>query len=252
MDLFENKFDQTIIDPTKDYYPELVGEDKKYKTNQDLARAAVEKDSFIERLKRENADVRNILAEMNQDLSARKRLEDLVDQLASGQTKTPSNTNNQNVEQTQNSVASPEEIAKLVKNSLMEDAAKQRQNENLEKVASKLQEHWGDSYSQKLTEHMNTLGMDKVSFSNVAKTSPEAFLRMVGIQEKREERTLFTPPSTQVNTTAMGPARTNKNWAYYQEMRRKDPVKYSSIEVQNELYATALAYAEKGLDFTQS
>src|SRR5690606_26975993 len=41
----------------------LVGEDKKYKTVEDLAKSRLEADEFIERLKRENAEMRGTLSE---------------------------------------------------------------------------------------------------------------------------------------------------------------------------------------------
>src|SRR5688500_15910791 len=63
---FGSQFDQD-----KDYFSELVGEDKKFKTPADLARAKAESDAFIERLKQENSGLRN-------ELKTRTTMEDFM------------------------------------------------------------------------------------------------------------------------------------------------------------------------------
>ena len=57
-DLFNTKStSQTVsIDPDKDYFEELVGDDKPFKSPKDLARAKLESDKFIEQLKQENRE----------------------------------------------------------------------------------------------------------------------------------------------------------------------------------------------------
>src|SRR4029450_8159059 len=74
-DLFSDESDINV-DPNKNYLEELVGEGKKFKTPEDLARGKAESDSFIERLQKELHGLRN-------ELKSRLQLEEVVDRISS-------------------------------------------------------------------------------------------------------------------------------------------------------------------------
>ena len=93
------------IDLEKDYLAELVGEGKRYKDPQVLARSAVEKDNFIERLKTEGAQLR---AELN----TRIKYEEFLDKLKSSPSR--SNEEPQTPQEPANVFAKPEDIDRLI------------------------------------------------------------------------------------------------------------------------------------------
>src|ERR1051326_7251469 len=69
------------IDPDKDYFQELVGENKKYKDNAALARSRVEADRHINLIEQQNKEYRDDILKLREELRARENLQDLIDKL---------------------------------------------------------------------------------------------------------------------------------------------------------------------------
>jgi len=69
------------IDPSKNYLAELVGEGKKFKTQEDLARGKAESDAYIKILEKRSDELRNDYLKLRDDYSSRAKLEEVVDQL---------------------------------------------------------------------------------------------------------------------------------------------------------------------------
>jgi len=49
---------EPLFDPNKNYYEDLVGQDKKFKDNETLAKAKVQSDIFIKHLERQQDELR--------------------------------------------------------------------------------------------------------------------------------------------------------------------------------------------------
>src|SRR2546426_10450626 len=69
------------VDPNKDYLAELVGDGKKFKTSQDLARGKFEADQYIEVLKRRQDEMRADYLKISEESKTRATLDDLVKRL---------------------------------------------------------------------------------------------------------------------------------------------------------------------------
>src|SRR6266700_391496 len=80
--LLEPEADLPNVDPDKDYFKELVGEGKKFKSPEDLARGKFESDQFIEILKKRQDEMRADYLKLREDNTAKAKLEDLIDQLS--------------------------------------------------------------------------------------------------------------------------------------------------------------------------
>lgn len=240
-DLFQpnDSLDQTELDPTKNYLEELVGEGKKFSSAEALAKSKAEADQFIERLKLENSGIR-------QELNSRVKMEEFLDKLNTFQSKSP--TNDQDglgAKKDDGTKLTQEDIATLLDTKLSERETKQKAMQNVELVKQKLQETLGPNYATKLEQMTNTLGLSKEFLNSVASSSPAAFLKLVGVEEGKKAGDLFSsPPKSQFNTEGFKPTGDKRDWSFYEEIRKKDPRKYWTVSVQNEMHQQAVKLGE--------
>ncbi len=213
------------IDPNKDYFSELVGEGKKYKTNVDAGRALVEKDLHIAQVQREAAEARAALAE-------RVKLEELYDKINALATKSPnSEADNQNTNgtNTQGTAITPEHIDELFnkKFSLAEQKRQEEMNEAKSKeIAAK---KFGNNYPSKLKEEASRVSMTPEQLDQVARSNPAAFSRLIGADTPVRQEALTTPPLG-VSTT-FTPATGERTMAWYKQLRKDNPILYASREM---------------------
>lgn len=249
-DLFTQSDETLSIDPEKDYFEELVGEGKSFTDAKALARAKVESNLFIERLKTENAGIR-------QELNSRVKMEEFIDRMETlqKQTKSPSNERDApDHEMVDQKGLTTEDITKLLDNRLTERERLSKASQNVELVKNKLQEVLGPNYATKLEQMTNNLGLSREYLNSIASNSPTAFLKLVGVTADRSSTTedVFTPPPrSQVNPDAFRPSdtATDKNYKHYERIFKSDPTLYWSPKIQNELTATR---RKMGAKFFQS
>lgn len=234
------------IDPDKDYLPELVGDDKKYKTPVDLARAVMEKDLFINQLQTENRDVRGSLAE-------RVKLEEIYEKINSVVNKSPnSDSDTQNTNGTNPPVIpgiTPEQIDERLNAKLAELDVKRQADANTSFVKQALTKAFGPNHSSKLKEEAVKLNMTPAQMDQIAATNPSAFLRLVGAEvlEVKKDNSLFTPPVSSTATT-FKPATGERTMAWYKELRKSNPVLWNSRDMVNQRHKDAHRLGEAFFD----
>lgn len=163
---------------------DLVGEGKKFKTTEDLAKAKVEADTFIERLQQETATLRDELAKAMTKATANDTLERLMTELANknndpGKTipeTKPSDQGNQPQALTQ------EDIVKLME---AREAAK-AEARNLAVAMEQVRKVWGDKLEESLNAKAEELGLDRAQVDAVAKRSPSAFINLLGLNQQTD------------------------------------------------------------------
>jgi hypothetical protein len=242
-DLFNDDDDNSGIDPNKDYFSELVGDGKKYKDNVAAGRALVEKDAFIERLKAEAHGLR-------QDLNTRLKLEEVVDRISSA-SKSP--TSEQPPREPDNgqpaSQLSPEDVQKLVTDTLTDSEKGAQARRNLAHVEEKLQEAFGPTFRRTVKAQAAKLGVGETFLQNLAAEQPAAFLKLMEVGPS-ESSSFTPPPPPSVNSAALGykPSQGTKRKSYYDGIKKQDPRRYWSPSVQNEMHNEALKQGETFFD----
>lgn len=236
-------------DPTKSYYDELVGEGKKFRDNEALARAKAESDAFIERLKNEAEGLR-------QELNTRLTMEQLMDKIAAKPTETPpSQSPNQMTPTPEVKSTSPDDIEKIIEDRLSKAEKTRVQNANLTLVRETLEQNWGQDYVQRLKEKASELGVGEEFLQGLAKDQPKAFLKLVEADTQAKpavqpNNTLFVPPSSQSvprQTNGFSPSG-QRTKAYYDQIKAKNPSEYWSPSVQNQMHNDALKLGEAFFD----
>lgn len=250
-DLFTNNQQTPVTpDPSKAYFDELVGEGKKFKTPEDLARAKLESDRFIEQLKGEMAGLR-------QDLNTRLTVEQMMDKIAApSQAPNPEPVNNQSPSNGEGGAKqfTEEDIARLVEQRLTQSEKLRTQEANMNLVRDSLIEKYGPDFATHLKQTATNLGIGEDFLNNMAKEQPKAFLKLIEAEGPKATNTgpsgLFTPPKGQSvpsNSGSFAPTGERKQ-SYYDSIKQKDPALYWSASVQNQLHKDAIRLGEAFFD----
>lgn len=227
-----NLFDDTyltVVDPDKDYYAELVGPGKKYADQKAFGRSRVEADIHIARIEDEQKRLRA-------ELANRIEYEDFLNQLKSipltGSAITPPSEPPKDL-----TGFKQEDIERLLDMKLQQREQERTAEQNLNIVDRKLTEVYGQQYAQHLKRQAAELGVSESFIRNVASANPKALYRLLGIEEKTNKDNAFQPPLKNEFSFASGlPSGDKRGDSYYEEIRKKDPNKFFSAKIQNEIF----------------
>jgi hypothetical protein len=204
----------------------LVGEGKKYKTVEDLAKSRLEADAFIDKLKGELDIVRTELSKADQNVDRTKLLENLMSSLTNttNRTETPpnqpsdSNTN-------QNAGLSHDDVVKIVEQREREATAQR----NLDASMAAFRKVFGDKSDEELAKRATALGMAVEELHSLAKRSPAAFQSVVGLNQTDNSTHSM---ATRSSVNSLGPSNPGaapvRNKAYYDAlMKQMTPLKFA-------------------------
>lgn len=204
-------------DPNKDYLTELVGEGKKYRDPQALARSRIEADNFIEQLKQENAELRGTTTQQRDQLSTISRLEDLIKNLETrGNPQEPSGTS-----QRETTTYKPEDIESIVEQKLSARERQRKNEDNFKLVKSKLTEFFGDNYVTNVSNKIEELGITKEEFDDMSKTHPQMLFKALGMENNQSQNYQGIPRNNPNTFTPKGPEAHTYSW--WQAQKLSDP-----------------------------
>lgn len=231
MSLFDgSETNEIVIDPNKDYETELVGEGKKYKTNKDLARSRMEADAHIARIEREKKELLADFMKEREENVARARLEEIVNQL---QTRMANGSSNELPEVKDEETANafdPNKIDELISSRLTAAKQKEKEEANEAIVVGKLKEQFGSNYLTILKNHVDDLGLDQNDINLLARKSPKAFFKTLGLEEKSQSDSFSPPPRSQLRNDSFAPKTNERTWSWWQDVRKNKPDYYHSKE----------------------
>lgn len=210
---------------TSDILNQLVGDGKKFKSVEDLVKGKIESDTFIEKIKGENETLRTLLKEISRSDSEDK-IADLIAERAkknagSGKVddRSPaleSNTDRQPVGIDQ------ERIMEAVR----EYSRGEREQANQLRTNQILAEMFGDKAVVEVANRAKAKGVSGDVLKSVAKTSPDAFFAMLGIETVNAEgkgvKQGGVAGKGSVNADAMAGNREDsnvRNQAYYDRLK---------------------------------
>jgi len=205
----------------------LVGEGRKYTDVEALAKSRVEADEFIEQLKAEGAEMREQLGKLEEELKGKAEVEELLKNL----------TPKQEVADNQTQLTA-EDVTKIIQDQQQQTVAEQNKKVVEQKVLDKFN---GDTEATKLflREQLVDAGVSASDFQALAKNSPKAALRLVGIDANITKPTQTPAVSTipSVNNEQI-PEPSVRNDAYYRALRQKMGSKafYADHNLQKEKF----------------
>ena len=151
---------------------ELVGEDKKFKTLEDLAKGKQQADAFIEKLKEENKQIMEELEKLQRNEGETAKVSDLI-QAVKGAAQQDSESNNQMTD---------EDLSERVKEILKGETAKVTAERNRAKGNELvLQKVGGDVEAARvfIAERAKELGVTPARLAELSEVSPAAFAKLV-------------------------------------------------------------------------
>lgn len=195
-----------------------------------IAKGKIESDTHIKELERQ-------LEEMREDLSKQDYANQLLQQL---QNKAPASTAESVVAPTHEGgtteANTQPEISEDVLKSLVEKTLTEREfantkQQNIDSVTQQMQEKYGTDAQMIINRKAEELGITAQRMEELASESPSAFLTLIG------EPGVPSPNLTRgsVNTNGLGQASTERDFSYYQKMRRENRSGYYSPKVQQQM-----------------
>jgi hypothetical protein len=211
------------------YLENLVGEGKKYKSVEDLAKAYSHADATIQDRNRE-------LAEAREKINARLRVEELLRQPREQNPVTPPVDDNP---PSANTSFSEDDLVARIRQELQQDREQEKIRRNVDFVAQKLIETFGseDKANEVINAKAKELEVSLDFLKSSAAQSPKAFLATLGIADSAPRPTPGVPRSDVVSVpnTAAKPG----TYAFYESIRKSNPSQYFSRTIQNQMIADA-------------
>lgn len=213
----------------KNYIEQLVGDGKKFKDANALAKGKMQADLFVQKLLAEKRD-------LEARITNTQSMEDLIKSLKNDQT-----TPDPGEVRRPNEVTgtNPEDIQRIVQETVAAREEEAKKTRNLSEVTETLKNQFGSNYVAELEERTKDLGVGKAFLDDLAKTNPKAFLKLVGVETKKETpMSVFSPPPSRINSGAtIQSVSTEKTYSYYEKIRKSDPATYRSL--QSEMFTQA-------------
>lgn len=218
-----------------DFVSQIVKEKgEQWSDPQVLAKGYTSAQEYIKDLERQTAELR-------QDLDKQNYSETLLQELRSGQaqpsTGEPESGAGQQdsgaSERNTTSTFSEDDLKKLINQTLTQTEQDNSRKQNLEKADQRLTELFGTEVEAEMNKRSREVGMSREQLINIASESPTAFFRLIG--EQRPQTSNPVARGT-LNTAAGFNDRTpERDWSYYQQMRREKPSQYYRPEIQRQL-----------------
>lgn len=201
----------------------LVGEGRKYKTMDDLAKAYLEADNFIEKLKDENRVYKEEVVKAKTIDDVLKRLQQPTDQ-GTNDSAPPASPATGNIR--------PEDVAAIVKREITGyETAKQREN-NMLKADAAMKKVFGEKAQEVFNSVANT-PETKQALQALAEVAPDQFVALFTKGGGASGTSHSTINTGALDLDAIGDRAANPGTKdYYNKLRKESPQKYYSTDVQ--------------------
>jgi hypothetical protein len=234
---------QTEASPQASFLDKLVEtKGENWRDPETLAKGKLEADGYIKNLEDQ-------LVQMREDMKKQDYQADLLAQLQNKATETTtvnngeSNNNNGSIN-TQNTtgVVDEDTLKSLVEKTLTQREKNSTVQQNLSQVDKELESSFGTEAAATVQKKAEELGMSMDRLRDIASESPSAFFTLIGQPEKT-----FSPMvQGSVRTEGVNmQASADRNWSYYQSLRRENPNQYYSPKIQQQLIQDKMKMGDK-------
>jgi hypothetical protein len=221
---------------TENYIEEFVGEGKKFKSVEELAKAYKHANSHIPELQTELQNTREFIASKLDELATQRQA------APNGQTEETRITPNPDPVAPPN--AEGEDLETRIAKILEQKSTQERAQANADLAQDVLVEQLGsvEDAIKAVNTKAQELGVSPQFLKETAFSSPKAFFNLMGIDPEVKPKSSTTPnSSSDVNPRMLD--RTNPikqgTYGYYEQLRKSDPKKYWSPNTQRQLMKDA-------------
>lgn len=235
MSVFDDKQDGTpAAEETIESYVQKLVETRgeNWKDPETIAKGKYEADLFIEQLKRQNEELRS-------ELNNAEKIDQLMEMIKN-QNKSPDSGGGSTQSKGFPPETKKEELSEETLRGLIAEHVSQREVEttrqkNLNEVDSTLRGKYGDAASSVVRQRASELGMSVQEMQEMAAKTPKAFLKLVGADSTSTKESSVTVGNTQRSEGVPNRKTGNRDWNYYQELRRKNKHQYFASGTQQQM-----------------
>jgi hypothetical protein len=209
---------------------QLVGEGKKFKDVEALAKSKIESDNYIQILTARMDELRADHLKLQEERNTSAHLNELIDRLDNRRNDTPATPPGNDVKPLQQ-----EDIQRLLDSELTKRESAAKQAENLRISQAKLRQAFGEDYQPILKQKLEELEITPEFADNLAKTNPNVFSRTFGLEEQPRPNA-YNLPRSSVRQEQFSPKIQKKDWSYYQELKKGDSRMYLDPKVSLEMH----------------
>lgn len=183
----------------------LVGEGKKFKTVDDLAKSKLEADRFIDTLKREKEELESRMTTLQVEVEKQKK------------TTTTSTTPT-----TQPSSVTEESLQALIDKTLSDREVTRTRTKNLDDAKKYLMDNFGEKAEEVLTTQASGMGISKDKLLEIASDTPVLFKRLFPVEKSKTQDT--TSGTTNTESLEFNQTSEISDYKALSEARRKQGV----------------------------
>lgn len=241
--LFQVTTEDTFTLEDKNYLEELVGDNKKFKTPEELARGKAEADAYIKQLNTRADEMRAEMQRLKEENTTKAKLEDYIDQMKSLNNNTLSNTLTP-VKEENVPLYDPKVVKDTIYQTYSEIRQKEREDENFKTIVGKLQERFGTNFQPHLKAKAMELGLDDNTVEQMARTMPQVLIRSLDLDAPIQRE--ISPPRSSLRTDQFQPkGGTKRDYSFYQNMKKTQPELYNDPKTTVQRHKDVFEMGEK-------
>jgi hypothetical protein len=229
-------FEEGVTPPDNASLEQLVGEGKKFKSVEDLAKAYANANNHIDELRTDLQSTREFISEELRKLAEQRNQAPPVPPI-------PETGSNLNPAPVAPSGGPVEDLDTRIAKALEERDTLKRLQGNANLVQEVLVERLGDvnKAAEAVVAKARELGLSPSDMKELAAKSPKAFLTTMGIDADSKPTSHSTPaPSSDVNPHNINAGAPKPNsYAYFEQIRKSDPKLYWNPKTQAAMHKAA-------------
>jgi hypothetical protein len=208
--------DQNRQTDTGDNLAELVGDGKRYKDAEALAKGRLDADAHIARLEVEAKEKTEAIKLLEDRADQGTTMKDILEHLKAG--------NSENQQDSQDQAVTEEAIAEMVETRMDKRESLRSARANREVCNTALLNKFNGNKND-ATEHLRSkseeLSIPIKELQRMSEQTPGAFKQLLGIDQKRGSRQEFQAPDTSGMTRPGGDGSEVRNASYYKALKKE-------------------------------
>jgi len=206
-----------------------------------LAKGKLEADGYIKTLEDQLSQMREDMKKQDYQAQILEQLQNKAAESTTANTVEPNNNGSIN-EQNTTGVVNEETLKSLVEQTLTQREKDNTVQQNLTQVDMELDKSFGTEATATVEKKAKELGMSMERLRDIAAESPSAFFTLIGEPQKT-----FNPMvSGSVRTEGVNmQASSERNWEYYQKLRRENRNLYYTPKIQQQMFADQQRLGDK-------
>lgn len=232
----------TETSPQESFVQKLVeAKGENWKDPEVLAKGKLEADSYIKTLEDQLAQMREDMKKQDYQAQILEQLQNKATESTAVNNGVPNNNGDINPQNTTAGI-DEETLKSLVEQTLSQREKDNTVQQNLSQVDKELESSFGTEAAATVQKKAQELGMSMDRLRDIAAESPSAFFTLIGQPQKT-----FSPMvQGSVRTEGVNmQASAERDWSYYQKLRRENRNLYYSPKVQQQMFQDKARLGEK-------